>query len=103
MKKTRRKKNKSALTKALAREKDTKLVLNKTLKEAFIQFLECHPAKRFSKNLRRMLLMHLSHLEAVESIYLDETLRDLEGLFNLLDIVEEEWKPVSNIIKHNDP
>jgi hypothetical protein len=41
-----------------------------------------------------MLLMHLSHLEAVESIYLDETLRDLEGLFNLLDIIEEEWKTV---------
>lgn len=92
--KTRRKKNKSALAKALAGGEDAKkLVLNKTLKEAFIQFLEYHPAKRFSKNLRRMLLMHLSHLEAVESIYLDETLRDLEGLFNLLDIVEEEWKP----------
>ena len=93
MKKTRQTKNKSALAKALVREKDTKLVLNKTLKEAFIQFLEYHPAKRFSKNLRRMLLMHLSHIEAVESIYLDETLRDLEGLFNLLDIAEEEWKP----------
>jgi hypothetical protein len=90
MKKTRRKKNRPSLTKALARAKDTKLVLNKTLKEAFIQFLEYHPAKRFSKNLRRMLLMHLSHMEAVESIYLDETLRDLEGLFNLLDIIEED-------------
>jgi hypothetical protein len=91
VKKIRRKKNKYALPKALAKEKSKELILTKTLKEAFIQFLEYHPAKRFSKNLRRMLLMHLSHIEAVESIYLDETLRDLEGLFNLLDIVEEEW------------
>jgi hypothetical protein len=71
---------------------DRKLVLNKNLREAFIRFLENHPARRLNKNLRRMLLMHLSHTEAVESIYLNETLWDLEGLFNLLDIVEEEWK-----------
>jgi hypothetical protein len=93
MKKSSRKRNKSLLAKTIAKEKDKKLVLNKTLQEAFIQFLEYHPAKRFSKNLRRMLLMHLSHSEAVESIYLDQTLWDLEGLFNLLDIAEEEWKP----------
>jgi hypothetical protein len=93
MKKSSLKRNKSLLAKTIAKEKDKKLVLNKNLQEAFIQFLEYHPAKRFGKNLRRMLLMHLSHTEAVESIYLDETLRDLEGLFNLLDVVEEEWRP----------
>jgi hypothetical protein len=95
MKKSSRKRSKSLLAKAIAKEKDKKLVLNKILQEAFIQFLEYHPAKRFSKNLRRMLLMHLSHSEAVESIYLDQTLWDLEGLFNLLDVAEEEWKQSS--------
>lgn len=92
MKKTRRKKNKSALTEALPKEKDKKLVLSKALKEAFIKFLEHHPAKRFSKNLRRILLVHLNHGEVVPSIHLEETLWDLEGLFNLLDVAEEEWE-----------
>jgi hypothetical protein len=70
-----------------------KLVLNKNMQEAFIHFLEYHPAKRINRNLRRMLLEHLTHQGSIESIYLHETLVDLEGLFNLLDVAEEEWQP----------
>lgn len=66
-------------------------VLSEVMQEAVIRFLEYHPAKRFSKNLRRMLIEHLMYDGAVESIYLYETLMDLEGLFDLLDVAEEEW------------
>lgn len=35
---------------------------------------------------------YLRYQGAVESIYWPETLKDLEGLFDLLDVVEEEWE-----------
>jgi hypothetical protein len=70
-----------------------KLVLNKKLSEAFIHFLEYHPAKRLSKNLRRFFLEYLRHQDVGVSIYFEETVQDLEGLFDLLDIAEEEWTP----------
>lgn len=70
-----------------------KLVLNKRMKEAVIRFLEYHPARRMSKNLRRMLVEYLMYQGAVESTYLRETLMDIEGLFDLLDVAEEEWTP----------
>jgi hypothetical protein len=92
MKKTRLKKNKSLLAKVIAREKEKKPVLNKILQEAFIRFLEHHPANRFRKNLRRMLLEHLLYDGARESIFIYDTLVDLDGLFELLDVAEEEWR-----------
>ena len=95
MKKARQKKNKSSLTKAIAKEKEKTPILSKTIQEAFIQFLEHHPAKRFRKNLRRMLLEHLLYDGARESVFLYETLVDLDGLFELLDVAEEEWHPNS--------
>jgi hypothetical protein len=66
--------------------------LTAKLREAVIDFLNYHPAKRLSKNLRRLLIEYLRHQGAMESIYLPETLKDLEGLFDLLDVVEEEWE-----------
>lgn len=66
--------------------------LTAKLQEAVIDFLNYHPAKRLSKNLRRLLIEYLRHQGTMESIYLPETLRDLEGLFDLLDVVEEEWE-----------
>ena len=77
--------------------------LSKPLKEAIIQFIQLYPAKSFSRNLRRMLLEHLMYDGATESIYLYETLRDLDGLFDLLDVIETEW-PVSEVWKdkHNN-
>ena len=92
MKKARQKKNKSLLAKAIAKEKEKKPVLSKIILEAFVQFLEHHPAKRFRKNLRRMLLEHLLYDGARESIFIYETLVDLDGLFELLDVAEEEWR-----------
>lgn len=71
--------------------KAKKLVLSKTMQEALVHFLEHHPANRVSKNLRRMLVEYLMHNEAGQSIYLYETLLDLHGLFELLDVAEEQW------------
>jgi hypothetical protein len=69
-----------------------KAVLNRKLQEAFIHFLEYHPAKRLSKNLRRMFMEYLRYQDIGVSIYFEETLKDLDGLFDLLDIIEEQWK-----------
>lgn len=35
---------------------------------------------------------YLRHQDVGVSIYFDETVKDLEGLFDLLDVAEEEWK-----------
>lgn len=59
-----------------------------SLQEAFIQCLEYHPAKRFSRIFEEYYGYNPPHSEAVESIYLDQTLWDLEGLFNQLDLIE---------------
>lgn len=57
--------------------------------EEFNQFIEYHSAKQFSRNLRRMLLEFLIHDQSIESVYLKDLLRDFEGLFSLLDTIEE--------------
>lgn len=66
--------------------------LSPTLQEEFLRFIEYHPAGRFSKNLRNMLLEFLQFDGAIEAGYLDDLLYDLEGLFALLDVIEDEWK-----------
>lgn len=60
------------------------------LQEAFLHFIENHPAKRFSKNLNRMIIAHMIYESHSSSPYMAETLLDLEGLFVLLDAIEEE-------------
>lgn len=71
--------------------KERKRVINKSLREAVVHFFEYHSAKRFSTNLRRMLLQQLTSQDFVQSIYFEETIRDIEGLFDLLDVAEQEW------------
>jgi hypothetical protein len=62
------------------------------LQEAFVRFLEYHPAKRFSVNLRSWLLEFLMYDGSAEAEYLYHLLVDLDGLFELLEVVQEEWK-----------
>lgn len=62
------------------------------LQEAFVRFLEYHPAKRFSVNLRSWLLEFLMYDGSVEAEYLYHLVIDLDGLFELLEVVQEEWK-----------
>jgi len=65
------------------------LPVSDNLREEFLQFIDFHSAKRFSKNLRKMLLEFLSNDGALEAVYLKDLLYDLEGLFDLLDAIEE--------------
>jgi len=69
-----------------AKEKEP--ILNKTLREGFIHFLTHHPPKRFSVNLRSMLLQFLMSGGA-EAIYLTDLMIDLDGLFDLLTLAEQ--------------
>jgi hypothetical protein len=66
--------------------------LSPTLLEEFLRFVEYHPASRFGKNLRNMLLEFLQFDGAIEAGYLNDLLYDLEGLFALLDVIEAEGK-----------
>lgn len=62
------------------------------LQEAFLRFLEYHPAKRLSVNLRSWLLEFLMYDGSAEAEYLYHLVTDLSGLFDLLEVVQEEWK-----------
>lgn len=64
--------------------------LSKEQIEEFKRFIEYHPAERFSKNLRKMLIEFLMYDGALEAVYLKDLLWDLEGLFMLLDILESK-------------
>lgn len=64
--------------------------LSPTLQEDFLRFIEYHPPGRFSKNLRNMLLEFLQFDGAIEAGYLNNLLYDIEGLFSLLDVIEQE-------------
>lgn len=65
-------------------------VLSDTLATEFVQFLEYHDAKQFSRNLRKMLIEFLMREGSLESVYLKDLLYDIEGLFELLDVIESE-------------
>jgi hypothetical protein len=72
-------------------------LLSIPLQEAFLHFIENHPAKRFRKNLSRMILAHMIYESHSSSPYMAETLLDLEGLFVLLDAIEEETDILKSI------
>lgn len=57
------------------------------LKE-FESFVEYHPARRFSQNLRSLFLEFLMYDGSTEAEYLRELAIDLTGLFDLLDAIE---------------
>jgi hypothetical protein len=65
------------------------------LQEAFVRFLEYHPAKRFSVNLRSLLLEFLMYDGSPEAEYLKDLVVDLDGFFELLEVVQEEWRGAS--------
>ena len=63
-------------------------ILSTPIIEELQQFLEQHPAERFSLNLRRMLLEFLQHDGAIEAQYLNDLLYDLEAFFEFLHIIQ---------------
>jgi len=64
--------------------------LSKVLNEQLLNFLEHHPARRLSVNLRTMLMEFLMYEGATEAEYLQDLLYDLEGLFKLLEVAQGE-------------
>ena len=75
-----------------AKVQEPDFTVSPRLQEAFVRFLEYHPAKRFSVNLRSWLLEFLMYDGSAEAEYLYHLVIDLDGLFELLDVVQEEWK-----------
>jgi hypothetical protein len=72
-------------------------MVSQKLLEQFERFYEYHPARRFSRNLRSMLLEFLMYDGSAEAEYLRDLVIDLDGLFTLLDAMEEEAEqPVGN-------
>lgn len=71
--------------------------LSPTLKHQVRQFCETHYPGRVSSNLRRMLLDYLDNeLRIGIPVYLDELLWQLNDLFDLLDLAQQEtahWHP----------
>jgi len=67
-----------------------KMAPSEDLKEELMHFVEYHQAGRFSRNLRKMLIEFLMYEGATEANYLMDLLYDLEGLFQLLDVIQSE-------------
>lgn len=65
-------------------------MISHRLLEQFERFYEYHPARRLSRNLRSMLLEFLMYDGSAEAEYLRDLVIDLDGLFTLLDAMEEE-------------
>lgn len=61
----------------------------KDLEEKFRVFLEQCPPRRFSRNLRTMLLEFMM-TSGTEAPYVKDLLLDLESLFELLDVIEDD-------------
>ena len=51
--------------------------------------MDFHSARRFRRNLRKMLLEFMMYEGALEAIYLKDLIYDLDGLFDLLDAIHE--------------
>jgi hypothetical protein len=73
-----------------------KPILGQAVEEQLIHFREYHPAKRFSRNLRTMLIEFLMYEGATEVNYLQDLLYDLQGLFELLDAIQIQNETEAN-------
>lgn len=72
------------------------LVLSKAVKDELVRFKESHPVRRFSRNLRTMLIEFLMYEGAIEASYLQDLLYDLQGLFDLLEVIQLENEAEGN-------
>lgn len=79
-------------------KKDKRPSLSKGITEEVIRFIEYHPVKRFERNLRKLLIEFLQCGGAVEAAYLDDLLYDLEGLFTLLDAIQDDSEGKSEAV-----
>lgn len=80
------------MSKSRRKGKEPDFTVTPRLQEAFVRFLEYHPAKRLSTNLRSWLLEFLMYDGSAEAEYLYHLVTDLSDLFDLLEVIQEEWK-----------
>lgn len=66
------------------------MLFSPEVQERFAHFVEYHSPRRLSRNLRKMLLEFLMTATGIESLYLEDLLIDLDGLFTLLDTLDDE-------------
>lgn len=64
--------------------------LSEDLIKEFERFVEYHPARRLSRNLRSLVLEFLMYDGSAEAEYLRDLVIDLDGLFGLLDAIEDQ-------------
>lgn len=62
------------------------------VEQEVVRFMEFHPVDRLQKNLRRMLFDFLMYQGSLEAVYLRDLVEDLDGLFDLLDVMESVGK-----------
>ena len=74
-----------------------KSILSKVVGEELIRFKEYHPVERFSRNLRNLLIEFLMYEGAIEASYLQDLLYDLQGLFDLLEVIQSENETKENL------
>jgi hypothetical protein len=72
--------------------------ISQELLEQFERFYEYHPARRLSRNLRSLLLEFLMYDGSAEAEYLRDLVIDLDGLFSLLDAMEEESEKPAGLV-----
>lgn len=72
--------------------------ISQELLEQFERFYEYHPAARLSRNLRSLLLEFLMYDGSTEAEYLRDLVIDLDGLFTLLDAMQEEAESPASLV-----
>jgi|GEM_PF-1339611 len=88
----------TAVQEAKDTENAPRAIVSHELLEQFERFYEYHPARRLSRNLRSLLLEFLMYDGSAEAEYLRDLVIDLDGLFALLDAMEEEAeRPVGKL------
>jgi hypothetical protein len=66
--------------------------LSPELQDAFAHFLDCHPPKFFSRNLRNVLVEVVANHQGNYPLYLNSFLLSMEMFFEVLDTAEDEKK-----------
>ncbi len=73
---------------ARKRTKSARPEIDTSLVDDLARFAELHPARRLSRNLRKMLMEFLTYDGSTEAGYLQDLLYDLEGLFEFLESIQ---------------
>ena len=68
-----------------------KIKFNNQCRQAFIQWLEAHPPKRFSRQLRHVIFQFIEDeaRSEVYTLFLPEFLAATQELFDVLDMIED--------------